>query len=198
MLSSRRIEDETPPNEVSGFSDAVALGIVGQVPLEPPSLIPGVSAVKAFWLFIATVVVSTGLVIASAHALDGIISSEDTGLRLLIAVPGVLWFLAMLWGLRRVGYRLYTELAAGYATFRPLTAGFRVGDGRGFGLANLRGPWDFRGVWALDSTGRVVTPPDRSVLAPGFYPSPHRVRQLELWTGLVWMGEYRDYPLVPR
>jgi hypothetical protein len=47
-------------------------------------------------------------------------------------------------------------------------------------------------LWVLDgSTGAVVSPPVADADPPGLYPSPNRPGAMELWTGVVWSGNYR-------
>jgi hypothetical protein len=94
----------------------------------------------------------------------------------------------MLWA--RVGRRSMQEFGSGYATF-VMESGWFPWDriNRTDGDGNLA--WDYSGLWILDSTGRVVSEPRRDVDPPGFYPSPHRPGQLELWSGCVWTGNYR-------
>jgi hypothetical protein len=97
------------------------------------------------------------------------------------------------WG--AVGNRSVQELQHGYTTFRMQYGGFWWGEGRRWERVGRRAPWDYSGLWVLDTTGRhVLSPPNRSVDPPGFYPSPNRHGSLEMWTGLVWSGRYRENP----
>ena len=94
--------------------------------------------------------------------------------------------------LGRVGARQLQELEHGYTTI-TLTFGIFWAGGlrrrRDFGN---RIPWDYRGAWVLDQrTGEVLTRPDRSVAAPGLYPSVSRPGTYEVWTGVVWSGIHR-------
>ena len=93
----------------------------------------------------------------------------------------------------RVGARQLEELREGYTTLTLMFGGFRMGALRRWKGSGHRPPWDYGGVWLLNRAGEPVEgAPDRSVLPPGLYPSPHREGEWELWTGCVWSGEF--YP----
>lgn len=63
--------------------------------------------------------------------------------------------------------------------------------GTRFSSTNGRVDWDYSGLWVLADDGRVKRAPDVTVEPPGFYPSPNRPRQYELWTGTTWAAQYR-------
>ncbi len=158
-------DSETSPDKVGGYQLALQAGVIKLPPTDPPHMIAGISAVDAFWIFIVSMVLTGALWWMLVNALNTY--AGLTGVwRLVMIVPGITWFLGVLWALRQVGHRLYAELAAGYVTLPLLTGGFSIGDGRAFGLSRVRGPWNFKGVWNLDRCGNVRSAPDRSVWAP--------------------------------
>lgn len=110
-----------------------------------------------------------------------------------LTMPGLAlaWFGCVMSALRWVGRRVYEELELGYVTLTISFGGFYVGGGRRWSDVGRRAPWDYRGIWVLDSKGHVKSTPDRSVDPPGFYPSPSRPQQLELWSGRGWMREFK-------
>lgn len=189
-----RVHDEVPPDGVPGFYAARRSGVVKEVPGSQPQRVRGASARERFHLWVVVMVVSLALLVLAVRVLAQLIP-ETSPMRLLIAVPGLVWFFAALRGLHLVGDRSYEEFAAGYTTLRLAFGGFRIGRWRRWAHIDHRTPWDYRGLWVLDGKGTVVKTPDRSVLPPGFYPSPTRPGQLELWTGRVWMGEFRRTPV---
>ena len=84
------------------------------------------------------------------------------------------------------------ELAHGYTTLKLEFGGFWVGEGRRWPQFGHRPPWDYSALWLLDgSTGAVISEPVADADPPGLYPSPNRPEALELWTGVVWSGNYR-------
>ena len=92
-----------------------------------------------------------------------------------------------------VGNSHVRELNAGYTTFRLTFGGFWWGEPRSWPGFHRRAPWVYDGVWVLDpATGEVVQRPDGVSTPPGFYPSPHRTGMIELWSGAVWTGHYRE------
>ena len=193
-MARRYIEDEIHPQLVTGYNDAAARGITPRVLPEPPKLIPGLTAVQRLWIVALAIGISAVLLVALVQLLDKLISLS-TWYRPTIGLPGVLWFLAMIYGLHRVGDHAYREFKAGYTTIKGIF--FYVGNGhkyysKGGMRAGVLKPSDMRGLWHLDSKGEVLAQPDFTITPPGFYPSPHRPGRLELWTGLVWAGEYRD------
>ena len=115
-------------------------------------------------------------------------------------VFGVFWFGLVIggaFGLRRVRNRQFKEYAKGYT----LPAGRS-----GVALRRRRGqpkssdpeqgiPWDLSGLWCLDNRGNVLSPPNRDVEPPGFYPSPTKLDRYEFWTGCSWS---RNFVLPPR
>ncbi|MEZ5096470.1 MAG: hypothetical protein R2731_10315 [Nocardioides sp.] len=104
---------------------------------------------------------------------------------------------AAVWQVRRlssaVGAPYLQELAHGYTTLRLHwgTLWNVAAPGRSI---TFRQPWDYRGIWVLDSGGRVQQTPQPGILPPGMYPSPHQAGQFELWTGAGWAGVMRRPP----
>ena len=186
------------PRDVAGFDDAVARGLVPVVSTDPPALLPGASAHAVVWGYITRVGVVVGAWILAMLVLGVFDSAMATVLRLVaLAVSLVGFWRLFVVGRARAGERLLEELDAGYATFRPAFGGFWRTRQASRPTLTYQEPWDFRGTWQLSSTGAVVgPPPDRSVLAPGFYPSPNRPGSLELWTGAAWGSVWRT-PAVP-
>ena len=87
------------------------------------------------------------------------------------------------------------ELAAGYTTVTLKFGAFTMLRRRrptGLEAEVLRVPWDYSGIWVLDSkTGQPLQSPSPAALPPGFYPSPNRPGSFELWTGAAWAGTYQ-------
>ena len=183
------------PRNVDGFHDAVARGLVPCVPVEPPALLPGRSAHTAVWAYVRLVGVVVGAWAMAMVILGAFDSPVATVLRLgaLVVSLGGFWYLFVA-GRASVGERLLAELDAGYATFRPPHGGFWRTRQADQPTLTYQEPWDFRGTWQLSSTGAVQGQPDRSVAAPGFYPSPNRPGALELWTGAAWGSVWRTPP----
>lgn len=46
--------------------------------------------------------------------------------------------------------------------------------------------WGAPGLWRLSPLGRPARPPDRTLLPPGFYPSPYWPGVLQKWEGTHW------------
>lgn len=161
------------------------------VPAAPPALLPGASAARAFNRFLLRGACAVAAVLATVElASSSGLGTTSAGLVTLAA--GLAGFAAVLRLLGRVGDRKLEELAAGYTTLRLDFGGFWLGEGRRWPRFGHRAPWDYAGLWVLDgSTGAVVAEPDRAADPPGLYPSPNRSGAMELWTGVVWSGDFR-------
>ena len=90
--------------------------------------------------------------------------------------------------------RLLEEIQAGYVTTTFQQGGFWLAhrDGPAFAPGRNVLGWDWRGLWVLDSSGEVVSLPDRAFDPPGLYPSPHVPGERELWTGYQWAFVFPD------
>ena len=180
-----------PPRQVEGFSSARALGLLPQVPDEPPPL-PRRTARRAFYGWAGSIVAGAVVwaVLASATAAPLGRALPVAG-PVLLVLGSVAAFVLLFIRLRSwVGDAFLDELAAGYTTL-PLTVGAFWGVNREEG-ANYADPWDFRGIWVLDGRGAVRSAPQRDVDPPGLYPSPERPGQLQVWTGKVWARKFRS------
>ena len=182
---------EVRPRDVDGFGRAVAAGLVPQVLQEPPELLPGRTAQQVFRMFLLKSAVTVAILLLVVEIVQRVVPSAAAA-----AVTPVLGLLSLgliffqFW--RGVGNRSAQELQHGYTTFRMQYGGFWWGEGRRWKGLGRRAPWDYSGLWVLDTNGRrILSPPNRSVDPPGFYPSPNRHGSLELWTGVVWSGRYR-------
>lgn len=165
---------EQPPRTVPGYRSAVASGLVTLPPELAPKALPGIPAnvlslsdVFGFGLF---------LLLAMSR---------------LLPTPALIALFACLFGWVFISGRLTVrrrdaELAAGYITL-PVA---QVAKGE----SSNRELWDFRGTWQLRWNGEVLRAPDRSLDAPGYYPSPSPVQtgRLQLWTGAEWLPQLRD------
>lgn len=182
------VSDEPRPRTLSGYTQALARGMIRLPPQSPPGLLPGPTSEQRFYLYLLATVLSGAALFAVIAWLAGM----TTGwFRLVLPAIAIAWFLLVIAGLNWVGTKLYDELAQGYATLTVDFGGFFLANQRVWQRVRRRAPWDFGGLWALDSRGAVSRVPDRSLDAPGFYPSPTRPQALELWSGRVWMGEFR-------
>ena len=186
-----RAVPEPRPREVAGYARAQAGGLLPRVPESPPPVLPGRTAGQASrWFMLQTAAaVAVALLLVEVWQRVGLPPAAWSVLVLLTTL-GALAVGFVLWG--RVGDRLVVELEQGYTTLRLPFGGFWWGELRRWQRFGQRAPWDYRGVWCYDLSGREVrSVPDRSVEPPGFYPSPNRTDRWELWTGVVWCGTYR-------
>lgn len=181
------------PREVPGYDRARSLGLTPQVPTQPPSLLPGSTAHAAFWGWLRTLgLLAAGwlVVMVVLGRLGG--GTAVVAVRLLLLGVGLLGFyLLFVRGRARVGRRVEEELTAGYTTLQLQFGGFGVTRQRSRPRHTYREPWDHAGTWVLDPSGRPLREPDRTVDPPGFYPSPNRPGELELWTGSAWGSSWR-------
>jgi hypothetical protein len=137
----------------------------------------------------AVAVVVAALVVVEMVSGSGLGTAAESSVILATGLAACFAVMRMLGG---VGDRKLEELAHGYTTLTLEFGGFWRGEGRRWPRFGRRAPWDYSGVWVLDGgTGEVVSEPDRAVDPPGLYPSPNRPGELELWTGVVWSGDYR-------
>ncbi|MFN2538788.1 MAG: hypothetical protein ABR549_11690 [Mycobacteriales bacterium] len=185
---------ETPPREVHGYPQALATGVVRPVPASPPPLLPGRTANNLFRMWLLSLA-GGGLLWFVLYSGVQRIPSSHSGLRslLLLTISRGVCF-GMLAPLTLVGNRNVEEFAHGYTTLRLQLGSFYMR----FSFTRTRRqqspPWDYSGIWVLDDRGRVLAPPDPAVDPPGFFPSPNRPGQLELWTGVCWSGHFRQLP----
>ncbi len=171
-----------------GYREAAAASVLPAVPAEPPRLLPGPTAQRLFHQFLWRIAAAVGALLLWLRvrgALD--LPPLATLLDPLSAIL-VLGLILRWW--RQVGVRNMEELQHGYTTFVMQFGAFQRGERRHWRGAHTRVLWDYSGTWVLDGNGGVITAPDRSADAPGFYPSPNKPGALELWSGLVWTGEY--------
>lgn len=179
------------PREVGGFEAAVASGVVRPVPPTPPPLLDGPSAARLFSRFLAkSAAVVAGVLIALA--VFPRLGLGTTAISLLSLAAGLIGLWAIMRFLGNVGDRKLEELRHGYTTLELDFGGFWLGEGRRWPRFGRRIPWDYSGVWLLDgTTGAARQAPDRDRDPPGLYPSPNRPGVLELYSGVVWTGDYR-------
>jgi hypothetical protein len=152
---------------------------------------PGRSAQAAVRVFVGelAVIVAVGLAVI---ALAGRTELSQGAISVVVLVTGLAGFLVVLMRWRRIGPLQLAELEQGYTTLAVQFGGFVLGDGRRRPGLGRRLPWDYAGVWVLDSSGQVLSAPEPGVEGPGFYPSPTRPGSLELWTGATWAGQFRS------
>ena len=165
------------------------LGRLPVVPRQPPPLLPGATADRAFKVFLLKLVVAVCAVLVLVELVQlpewptAVTSLLVLGLGVTALVLALRWW-------QEVGERALTEIEAGYTTM-VLTFGLlRSRPHRRWWQTAWRVPWDYRGIWVLRGDGSVSSAPDRSVLPPGWYPSPHRQAERELWTGAAWSNQY--------
>lgn len=176
------------PRDVPGYAEAAAAGLSPARPSRPPSPLPGTTSHQAL--------IRCGVVLAGAAALvvaalvvgpeeGGQATVREAAIMLGATAVGVIAVIAAVGRFRRV---LLSELGAGYVTctFHQGLFWFVSSPGPTFGKEITA--WDWTGVWVLTSDGSVVSAPDLDADPPGFYPSPNRPGQLELWTGSQWTG----------
>ena len=176
------------PRDVPGFAEAAAAGVTPPRPSRSPSLLPGTTAHSAL-VGCGVVLVGAAAIVAVAIAVGPTKGNQAT-------VPALLMMLgatavgigAMIAAIRRFRRALLAELAAGYVTTTFYQGLFWMVNGLGPRAGDDVVGWVWDGVWVLNSAGGVVSAPDPDVDPPGFYPSPNRTGQFELWTGSQWTG----------
>lgn len=186
------MSNDLRPRDVPGYQRAVEAGVVRPPPRTTPGLLPGRTAAQCFNRFLLQGAAGVGawlvvLAILNDYA-DGAVAAIGTVLAGLALLGGVMASLA------RVGARVLDELSHGYTTLTLEFGTFWIGALRRWPRFGHRVPWEYSGTWVLDNTGAIVSEPEPSNDAPGLYPSPNRPGALELWTGAVWSGDYRDPP----
>lgn len=171
-----------------GHARALAEGRLPRVPRTPPALLPGRTASSA----------ARRLLVRAAVAVAGALAGPEAAGRAGVPAPvssvavlvlGLAGLALLLRGWAAVGDRNLEELRHGYTTLVLSHGSFRGGVRRDVG--ELGPPWDYAGIWVLAGDGRVRQPPDLAVDPPGFYPSPLRPGEDELWTGAAWTGQLR-------
>lgn len=198
MSRAEREASKRPrPRDVAGFSEAVAQGVLPSVPLSAPTPGSGVlfpSAGIVSLTSLAKLVVGFVLIAFFASGVLSRIGLPDGSDAVVGGVLGSGLLVLMVRNIRRTGHRILDETLIGYTT-SPIVGGqFFASSGNPWSGFEGGTPWDFGGVWVFDRKYNVVSPPNAEVDPPGFYPSPHRPGQWELWTGFVWSGAYRDGP----
>ncbi len=183
------------PRDVDGFSRAASLGLLPSVPPSPPTPTSGVLLPSAKHVFVTGV--SKFIVVSCLYALFlfGALSrvALPSAIVVLISLAiGAGWFFLMLRTFDRPGRRMLDEIVHGYTTFDTSWPNYFGSSDHSWGEGGP--PWDNSGVWILDGKFTVQSAPNHEVDPPGFYPSPHRAGQWELWTGVVWSGTYRSDP----
>lgn len=177
---------EVRPRDVAGFREAVAAKLVPIVPAEPPALLPGPSARQMFHRFLRRSA-------TSVLAVFILFQIDLSGVWFwLLPLSGLALFLLMAHWWSQIGTCNLSELHHGYTTFTMSYGAFQQGPSRTWKGHYNRPPWDYRGVWVLNQHGQVLSRPDPGLEPPGFYPSPERPGVLELWTGVVWLGQFRN------
>ena len=187
------LRSQVQPRDVPAYAEAVASGHVRPVPNDPPVLAIRPSAgSRARHIVVAgtlALVAALILVKVSQPALP------QGWPALLLTLIGCIIVAATLMAWARLGRTCIREFSHGYTTFEITFGTYWLGTGRYRpGNAN-RPPWDFSALWLLESSsGTVLRSPTKQSDPPGMYPSPHRDGVLELWSGLVWMDYFADYP----
>jgi len=183
------------PSDVAGFAEAQADGTTPALPADPPATpLPAPTAhalLRVLGYSIAATVAATLVALAALPKPDGRMAPVTAAVVLLILAGGGIQIrLALV----RFRSRLLEEIQAGYVTTTFQQGGFWLAKRKGSAYApgrNVQG-WDWRGLWVLDTSGGIVSSPDRSVDPPGLYPSPHSPGERELWTGHQWTNVYPD------
>lgn len=176
------------PRDVPGYAEAVAVGRTPARSPRPPAVLPGTTAHQALvrcGVVLGGAALLVVVALASGTGSGGQASFADLGRMLGATAVGIG---AMLVAIGRFRRALLRELAAGYVTTTFHQGLFWFTKRPGPVVANNLVGWDWRGLWVLRGDGSVVSAPDPDTDPPGFYPSPHRAGQLELWTGSQWIG----------
>jgi hypothetical protein len=172
-----------------GFAEAASAGQLPVVPRTQPGLIPGVTADRAFKVFLMKLAVAA---LAVVVAMRTVVSLHSIWVGLLpIGLSWVVFWLMLHW-LAGVGRRNFEEFMHGYTTLVLKYGIFKSTTDLRWWITNWRIPWDYSGLWVLGSDGNLISAPTSDRDPPGFYPSPHRIGHYELWTGCAWAGQYFD------
>ncbi len=180
--------DRPRPRDVPGFAEAVAAGIAPARPATAPQPSVRPSAAARQRVFVVALV--GGLTATVVLGLGLLGDDPGPGAVALVGVAAtvVLVVLAALW--RWVGAAALAELHRGYTTTTLVFGGYGLSVPRRYRSFGDRPPWDYSGVWRLGPVAS-ADPPDPAQDPPGFYPSPTRDGELELWSGRVWLGVFR-------
>lgn len=175
------------PTQAPGFWEFRALGCGPVVPTEPPpvgprSTLPWIRLTLAWGGAIALYLCCLFLELSWA------------GWLLLAVAVLVAGYLTLATQVGSIGAVL-DAAERGYTLRSSYVAQGGAGSRRHNGAAT-RLALDLRGLWHLRRDGTVITPPDRRVLAPGFYPSPATPMTLEAWSGAMWI-EGTPVPVAP-
>lgn len=184
--------DELRPRDVPAYAYALANGVIRPVAHTPPPLLPGRSAQRAFHLFLIKGAAATAAYVVLMEVLSRLLDPNWLQAALYVAL-GLAWFIGILRMFRNIGPVNLEEMRHGYTTFQMTSGSFFYGGTNRW--REMGPPWDYSGLWVLDqTTGAVKKAPNFEVDPPGLYPSPNREGSLELWTGSVWSGHFREYP----
>lgn len=180
--------DRPLPRDVPGFAEAVAAGVTPARPATAPDPSVHPTAAARQRVFVGALLGGLTGTIAVGLGLLG----DDPGPSAVALVGGaatlVLVVLAALW--HWVGAAALAELHRGYTTTTLVFGGYGLSVPRRYRSFGDRPPWDYSGVWRIGPVSSAV-PPDPAHDPPGFYPSPTRDGELELWSGQVWLGVFR-------
>lgn len=156
-----------PPQTAPGFVRAWNLGLCpSPVPEQPPAPLPGINAGRLLTLGtvvpIAFFIIAFTIIDALQPAGNGnTLTGASSIIMLLVSLSTATTVMV---SLRKFGPRNAAEHAAGYTTLAAQT-----------------------GLWAINPfTGKVWRSPDRSVLPPGWYPSPYFPGVMQRWDGPDW------------
>lgn len=177
------------PREVPGYAAAAADGRLPTVPSAPPALTAGGTADHAFKIFLLQGGAAVAVLLVLIEVVQRVgLGTTAVGLLILALSALLVVALHLLW--QRVGRAVLDELAHGYTTLTFTYVSFRPPRDRGWYETDWRVPWDYTGVWVLRPDGRVLSAPRSDVEPPGFFPSPNRVGEFELWSGVGWTGQF--------
>lgn len=166
------------PRLVPGFDQARDLGMLPRVPETAPAPV----TIDSRRVLLTAAGTAFGALVLVLVLVNG--AGAPPWLLGIVSLAGIAAVAALLVRARSV---MWQEIQAGYCRMDDMVALFSRDPEHRFPANRMRGaPWDLRGLWQLGADGTVVRPPDRSVLPPGLYPSPHRPGELELWTGVAW------------
>lgn len=152
-----------------GFATAAVADRLVSVPATPPQFIPSSTAHHAFNLFLLKGAAAVAVALLAIDPIQNLrISPVWTSLVTLSLSLSALWLIVHWWAgvgarnLEELRYS-YTTLILQYSTFKP------TGDRRWY-----------------------KSKPNPDIDPPGFYPSPNKPENFELWTGSAWTGQYRS------
>lgn len=182
------------PREVPGFARAQAAGETPARPAGPPEVTVTPTAARRQLVFAGVAAgCVVGFFLIVTLVLDG---GSGLASAVVVGAAGLLMLVLLQQTWAWVGRGALAELHRGYSTVAMMYGGYGWGAQRRFRSSGRRPPWDYSAVWLL--TSRPGAPPDLMKDPPGFYPSPHREGEFELWSGQVWTGEFRKPDRLPR